>query len=241
MVESSAPAVQSRVPPQLVALVAPDLGMERVAKVGRARWPVVIAIVCSLAAAGGEVLRVDSRPSTLASLEMQGQLKTMSDRQIDDQVKADERGFIVKRVALGAVAAPIDLGVYAISLFLLSWFLRGRAQSGAMLAVAAAALLPGAIANLLTGAAALTHHAIEPVHPALLPRTLADALGALGLHLGPALGKLSRAIDFFSLWSAALLAWGLAAAAALPRRRAVTGTLVAWLLWRLLTNVALGG
>ncbi len=55
--------VSPRLPaaPQLTALVAPDTGMEQVAKVGRVRWPLLFAVLCSLAMGGAEALRVDAR------------------------------------------------------------------------------------------------------------------------------------------------------------------------------------
>jgi hypothetical protein len=44
----------------------------------------------------------------------------------------------------------------------------------------------------------------------------------------------------FSLWSAVLLGFGVAAAGNVPKRRALVGTLVAWCCVRLLTKVAAG-
>jgi hypothetical protein len=235
------PNVSSRLPAQALALVAPDLGMERVARVGRARWPLVLAMVCALSAGVAEAVRVDARTSTLSTLEMSGQLKTMSDRQIDDQVTSDERAFVVKKVALSLVQAPLAFVSFLVGLYALSWFLRGRSQGSAMLAVAAAALLPGALADLLSAGSTLMHFSIPPVHDALIPRTLADLGAAVSLPMGPAVSKLLNAVDFFSLWSALLLAFGLQTAAGLPRSRALFGTLSAWVLWRRLTTVALGG
>lgn len=230
-----------RLPAQALALLAPDLGMERVARVGRARWPLILALVCALAAGVAEAVRVDARTSTLATLEQSDQLKTMSDRQIDDQVRNDERAFMVKRVALSLVQAPVSFVGFLIALYALSWFLRGRSQGPAMLAVAGAALLPGALADLLSGGAALMHFSIEPSHAALIPRTLSDLGAAVSLPMGAAVGKLLTAVDFFSLWAALLLAFGLQSAASLPRARPLYGTLAAWVLWRLLTTVAVGG
>lgn len=233
--------VSSRVPAQALALVAPDLGMERVARLGRARWPLVFAMVCALSAGVAEAVRVDARASTLSTLEMGDQLKTMSDRQIDDQVKSDERAFVVKRVALSLVKAPGSFVSFLLALYALSWFLRGRASGRAMLAVAGVALLPGAVADLLSAGATLMHYSIEPVHAPFIPRTLANLGAALSLPMNGPVSKLLKAVDFFSLWSALLLAFGLQTAATLPRSRALAGTLAAWVLWRLFTTVAVGG
>jgi hypothetical protein len=58
--------------------------------------------------------------------------------------------------------------------------------------------------------------------------------------MGPWL-KLGNALDFFSLWAALMMGYGVAAAGRVPRRTAVVGTVVVWVCYRLLTNVALGG
>ena len=71
---------------------------------------------------------------------------------------------------------------------------------------------------------------------------LSDFWSAVAAQPGPApLMRLLSAFDVFSFWSALLVGFGLAAAAQLPRRRALTGTLAAWLCLRLLTHVAMGG
>ena len=53
--------------------------------------------------------------------------------------------------------------------------------------------------------------------------------------------KLLSAFDIFSFWTALLLGFGLVAAGHVPQRRALAGTLIAWLCLRLLTQVAAGG
>ena len=238
-VTMSSPRVKAT--PPLFALIAPDIGMEKVARLGRARWPLLFAMVCALAMGGAEALRVDAREGTLKELEMSGQLKTQSDKQIDDQTKGAERAFIVKRVASSAVKAPLVLLGSLIGLYVLSWFLRGRANGQAMLAVAGYALIPHAIADLLAAGSAFLHAQLAPDHPPLIPRSLADVLAAAGLNAGPAVVKLAGVVDFFSLWAAVLLAFGLAPAAQLPRSKALIATFAAWVLWRLLTQVALAG
>ena len=224
----------SALAPQLLALVAPDVGMPRVAREGRARWAIAFALVCSLAFAGAQSLRVNAREETLQDAEMSGQLKDMSDRQIDDQAKGAERKFIVKSVAAAAFRPPLLCLVYLASLYLLSWFLRGRAKGGQMTAVAGAALLPGAIRDLLSAGAAMMNSSLPTQGPPLIPTTLTQIAGHLGKTLSGPWATLGNGLDLFSLWAALLFAFGLAAAANISRRRAVAATLVAWVLWRLL-------
>ena len=77
------------VPPALVALAAPDVGMERQARIGTTRMAFVIAFTCAVIAAFAQAYRVDGKSATLQKLEKQGQLLTMSDRQLEDAVTED--------------------------------------------------------------------------------------------------------------------------------------------------------
>lgn len=240
VVEATPPG-RNVVPPAFLALAAPDAGMERQARIGGIRLPLLVATACALFAGGALALRVNASSATLKKLEQGGQLATMSERQIEDETRNAERLFTVVKVGGALFEAPIGLGLAALGTVLLGWFLKGRVRGSAVLPVAAATLLPQAIANALKGVATLRAPSIAPDGPALLPTNLADMAASLGHALeGPAV-KLGVAFDLFSLWSALLLGYGVAAAAGVPVRRAVTGTLVAWLCWRLLTHVAVGG
>src|SRR2546421_2282954 len=231
-----------RPPAAAVALVAPDVGMERVARSGRVRGPLLIAIACALLSAGAGILRVDAKDATLRALDKDGQLQSTSDRQVEDSTKSAERVYLVKRVAAALVQPPLQLGLLCIAVFVLGWFFRGRTEGRAVPPVAAAALLPLAVANLLDAFATYQHAAIAPDGPPTLPQTLADFWTSVAAHPGPApLMKLLSVFDVFSFWSALLIGFGLAAAAQLPRRRALTRTLAAWLCLRLVTQVAIGG
>ena len=53
--------------------------------------------------------------------------------------------------------------------------------------------------------------------------------------------KLGGALDFFSLWAAVMMGFGIAAAGDVPTRRALIGTLCAWVGFRLIVSVAMGG
>ncbi|HWE23397.1 MAG TPA: YIP1 family protein [Myxococcales bacterium] len=231
-----------RPPAAAVALVAPEAGMERVARTGRVRGPLLIALACALLSASAGILRVDAKDATLRAMDKAGELQTSSDRQVEDATKSAERIYYVKRVAGALVEPPLQLGLLCVAIFGLGWFFRGRTEGRAVPPVAAAALLPLALANLLEAFATYQHAAIAPDGPPSLPRTLADFWTSIAAHPAPApLLKLLGAFDVFSFWSALLVAFGLAAAAQLPRRRALTGTLAAWLCMRLLTQVAMGG
>ena len=121
-------AQRFRVPPAAVALVAPEAGMERVARAGRVRGPLLVALSCALLSAGAGVLRVDAKDATLRSMEKAGELQSSSDRQVEDNTRSAERIYLVKRVAGALVEPPLQLGLLCVAIFGLSWFLRGRCQ-----------------------------------------------------------------------------------------------------------------
>jgi len=165
----------------------------------------------------------------------------MSDRQIADETHSAERVFMVTAIAKSVVGPPLNLGLACLALAGLCWFFRGRLKGSAVAPIAAATLVPGAIADLLDAGTAFMHAAIPPDGISLSPRTLADVAAILGHPLVGPWMKLGGALDFFSLWAALMLGYGVAAAGQVPKRTAVIGTIVAWGCLRLLTKVALGG
>lgn len=228
-------------PSPFALLFAPDRAMERQARVGRALRLFLFAWLCSLLLGAALAYRVDARSSTLRTLEMSGQLQTMSDRQIADETHKAERVAVVTSVAKGVVSVPLQLGSASVALLSLVWFLRGRVKGSAVVPVAAATLLPGAFANLLDAVSAFRHTALPPDGVPLAPRSLSAVLPFFGHPLmGPWL-KLGTALDFFSLWAAVMLAFGVAAVGQIPKRNALTGTLIAWVCYQLLTHVATKG
>ncbi|MGZ6144208.1 MAG: hypothetical protein ACXWLM_12785 [Myxococcales bacterium] len=232
---------ESRVPPALTALLAPDAGMDRQARVGRARFAFLAAMACALIAAFAQAYRVDSREATLKNLEKGGQLENMSDRQLEEETTKANRIYQVVRVGQGLFDAPVFLGLGSLAVLGLGWFLRGKVKGRAVVPVAAAAMLPNAIANLLDAVSAWQHAALPPKGAVLAPRNLSAIAEVFGHPLVAPWVKLGNAFDLFSLWGAVLMAFGIAAAGEVPPRRALVVTLAAWLCWRLLTNVAGGG
>lgn len=238
---SAAGGVRASLVLPFALLFAPDRAMQRQARIGRAGWFFLVAWLCSILLGAALAMRVDARSSTLRKMEMSGQLQSASDRQIADDTRSAERVTQVASIAKGVVGVPVQLGLTCLSLLALSWFLRGRLKGSAVVPIAATTLLPTAIANVIDTVAVLRLASIPPEGVPLGPRSLSAVLLLAGRPLmGPWL-KFGNALDFFSLWTALMLGFGVAAAAQLPRRNAVIGTLVAWICYRLLTHVATGG
>jgi hypothetical protein len=240
--EAELPKAEPRtVPAALVALVAPEVGMERQARVGTAKFAFLVAFVCALLSAFAQSSRLDARSVTLANLDKQGKLTEMSEKQVDDEVTSAARLAQVKVVAQGLFGAPVGLGLGSLAVLGLVWFLKGKAKGRAVVPVAAATLLPSAIGNLLDAASAFSRPSLPLGKALLAPRDLSAAMAALGTPLQGAALKLGTAFDIFSLWAALLMGFGVAYAGDVPLRRALIGTLVAWVCFRLLTTVAVGG
>src|SRR6185369_14585855 len=66
---ADAPA-DDRPPSPFALLFAPDRGMDRQARVGRARWHLVFAWLSAILLAAALAIRVDGKGSTLRKLEM---------------------------------------------------------------------------------------------------------------------------------------------------------------------------
>lgn len=225
-------------PSPITLILAPDRAMERHAKVGRALWIFLFAWLCSMVLGVTLAYRVDARSSTLRKLDQSGQLATMSDRQVADETRNAERMSQVGSIAKGVVGAPIDLGGACLAVLALAWFLRGRIKGSMVAPVAAASLLPGALAKLLDTFAAFRHAMIPPEGVDLSPRSLSAFLTLFGHPPGGPWLKLGGALDFFSLWSAVVLGFGVAAVGQLPKKSALAATMVAWVCYQLLTRVA---
>jgi hypothetical protein len=229
-------------PPSPIALLfAPDRGMERQARLGRARWFVLFAWISALLLGAALALRVDAKSSTLRKLEMSGQLQSTSDRQLADETRSAERVFEVVSLAKGALGVPLRLGLACAAVLGLCWFFRGRVKGSMVVPVAAATLLPGAIADLLDAVSAFRHASVPPEGVPLSPRSLGAVLPLLGHSLTEPWTKLGNALDFFSLWAAVMMAYGVVAVGQVPRRNALAGVMIAWVCYQLLTHVATGG
>lgn len=215
--------------------------MERQAKIGRAVVILLFVWACSVLLAGTLAIRVDAGDATLSQLEMSGGLKNMSDRQIAEETTKAERIFKVMSIAKGVFAPLLNLGLGCLALLVLIWFFRGRVDKRAVAPVAAATLLPGGFADLIDAAAAFQHSAIPAEGVPLAPRDLNAVLTLVGHPLAEPWTKLGGVLDFYSFWAAVLMAYGVAAAGQVPRKRALIGTFVAWVCFRLLTKVAIGG
>jgi hypothetical protein len=122
-----------------------------------------------------------------------------------------------------------------IALLGLGRFVGGTPTLRRTIALSAYGFLPGAVHSLLAGAAALARHAIRPeeLH-ALVPP-------AFGRPDGAPLERLAAGLGPFSLWAVVLVALGMPAAAALPRRKAIVTVALGFLVYVLVSRMIAGG
>src|SRR5207248_4924284 len=172
-----------------------------------------------------QVARIDSREATLRKLDQGGQLQTMSDRQVEDETRNADRLYQVVTSAKGLFEAPAFLLLGGLGVVVLVWFLRGKVKGRAVFPVAAAVLLPTAVANLLDAFTALRQASLPVGAVVLAPRNIAAIVASLGHALPMPWAKLGNAFDFFSLWGAVLMGYGVASSGEVPLKRAMIGSL----------------
>lgn len=204
------------------------------------RWglPLILSIAAGLFAAGALATRLDTRSTALAELEQSGELKDATDRDVNDKIDGARRMASVQAVARALVLPPASALALMLALMLAAKLAGGKAPAGAAWAAACAALVPGIVHSLLAGAAALRRTAVTPQEV----RGLVEASAAPLVHGGGRVASLVVGqLDAFTLWSAALLALGLAAASKLPRARSFAAALVGLACYAMLAVTASAG
>lgn len=230
-----------------LAILFPDRGVPREVAAGRYGVALLAIIVCAGLAAAAISARLDLRHEVLAQnagLRPKKELaadpkkvrEVKTDREIDEQVAHETA---VKRVMLGLDAAiwkPMRVLFLALALFLLGRYVGGSPTMARSMSAASLVALPGAIRSLVTAVAAWRQPAIgskdidQLVSSARIP----------GLDGNPALTQLLGGIDLFTLWSAVILGFALAAAGDLTPRRAAVTSAVGFVLYVLVTGAIMG-
>lgn len=220
--------------PRALAVVLDPVGAIGPAVEARA-WvvPLLLAVVLTSAASAALGVRLDSARLVLPKLEASGELAKASEREISEQVEQAQRVAIVAGVAKGLFFVPLVALLAAAGLWLMNWLLGGRATFAELFTVASLMLLPMAIGQGITLAAALRQSSLSPaMMKQLVPSSVAQLRSAddvepardgapHGTWKQTAGSALLGLVDFFHLWAALLLGLGFAAATKLSRVRAV--------------------
>ncbi|HET9552366.1 MAG TPA: YIP1 family protein [Anaeromyxobacteraceae bacterium] len=210
----------------LVATLAdPERGLAAVASRRRALVALAAATLASVLVALATVPRLDFSANVPRPQGPDAQELTQF-QQEEAAAQAQKIGAIAgyAGAALGPTLAALGA---ALGLFLAFKVAGTRPELKGTFAVAAHALLPLAVARLLTLPAVFLKAPIPADElPGLLPSSAAAFLPA---HSPPALVAAASSLDLFALWAAVLLVIGMARVAGSSRRRAAVVVAVLWL------------
>ena len=200
----------------VAALTAPRRGLDAVADRRRLLTAVLAATLASLLVALVTVPRIDFARDALAG--MGPEAAAMTPHQLEEaELQAAKLGAIsgYAGAGFGPILAVLGTGL---ALWLAFKVAGTRPGLKATLAVSAHALLPLAVAKLLTLPAVLLK---SPLAASEVPRLLPSSLAAL---LPPGASPVAQAaassLDLFTLWALVLLTLGMAKVAGASRLRA---------------------
>lgn len=230
-----------------LAILFPDRGVPREVAAGRYGVALVTIMLSAVLAAAAIGARLDLRHEVLAAnaaLEPAKELaadpkkvrEVKTDREIDEEV---EHKTAVKRVMLGLDAVvwkPMRVLFLALALFLLGRYVGGTPTMARAVSAASLVALPGAVRSLVTAVAAWSQPAIGSKDIDQL--TSSAAIPIPEGHA--ALAQLLGGVDLFTIWSAIILGFALAAASDLKPARAALTSAVGFALYVLVTGAIMG-
>jgi hypothetical protein len=231
----------------LAAILFPGrrVGVEVAA--GRYGWPFLYVVVAAALAAVAIGARLDlepevlaenarARPAVVTGVDQGPGVEIKTDREIAEDTA---QRTAVKRVMLGlgaGLGTPARVLGLALALFLLGRYVGGTPTMPRSLAAAALVALPGALRSLVTALAAWHQ-------PSIGTRDIDALLASARVPVPaghPGLERLLGGVDVFTLWSAVILGFALAAAAELPRTKAFVAAAVGFVLYLLVTGLIMG-
>jgi hypothetical protein len=222
------------------ALVDPTVGVP--ASVEGKKWllPLILVVLASTFSGVTYALKLDVARQVIPGMAKKGDMSKVSEREISDEVQQAQRIALVTGTAKGVAGVPLALLALALFLKLVGWIFQKKVPFSAAFTVAAVAMLPIAVYNLVY-ATSLWQQDFVTVESArkLVPTSLtalsqfADAQGAMKRVWG--------AVDFFNLWSALLLGLGLGRAMGIKAWKGVVLGLVLYVMFAAVFLVGLPG
>jgi len=200
------------------AIVDPVDGIS--ASVDSGSWflPLLFLVIAVSFSGAAFALRWNATPMVTQQLQMTGELQNTTEQDLMQQVVTAQRIRLVTGVAQGVFAMPLLVLAVAAVLKFAGWLFGTSAPFVKCFSAASLSMLPVALLHLILGASylrqvGLTDDQAQQLVPSnfgfLMPRASLTAQ------------KILSSIDFFKLWSAALLGLGFAAASGMRRERAV--------------------
>lgn len=189
-------------------------------------WPLLILCLTSAFSGVAFAQRFDAHAAVLAKLSMTGELATITDHDLSEQIVRAQHLAIVSGVAKGIFLMPLIVLLIAAAVKFASWLIGRKTKFAQLFTVVAVAFLPIAVANVIFGICALAQFSI-PLEAAqtLLPSSLAAVVHGAG----PKVSRLLSGVDFFNLWSVGLLGLGYAEASGMKKGRALVFAVVLYI------------
>jgi hypothetical protein len=201
------------------------------------RWvlPLGALMLATCAAAVAWFFRWDASSKVVGDMLMSGDLARNTEREIAEATQTAERVALVGGLAKGLLVVPLQLVAVAVALKVTGWFVGRKVAFAKAFTAGAVGLLPIALYWATFTAVALAQHGVtEGMREHLVPSSLA----ALFTKVPPPAARALATLDFFNLWSAALLGLGFAEASGMRKGR---GVAVGLLLYALYAGIFLIG
>ncbi len=201
-------------------------------KVADRRWVIPLFWLALTCAASGAAFasRVDPAAMVITQMEQSGELAKATDREVNEEVQKAQRIALVGGIAKGVFGMPLSVLALAVLVRLSVWLIGRKSTFSACFTAVSVAMLPVALAYLLSAFAALRQDVLAPQQSGQL---LVSSLSQLLHPAGPVASKLLSVVELFKLWTVALLGLGLAEAA---RMRKVSGLAFAMTLYLLFSG-----
>lgn len=199
-------------------------------------WLVLVLATVSLIFVTIATLPIQTEAAQAA---IEAQQETLEDLPEAQRAQVEQtQAVMTSQTTLGAIGAAggivstlVGYGIRALVLFLFGLALGGRATFRQMFRMAVWTTLPNVLRNLVAGVAILATGSLQAqgLSFILTPAEIANA--------SPALLVLLRSIDIYTVWSLALIAFGMIATSRFSK---IKGAIVAFGFWLLTVAWALG-
>lgn len=183
------------------------------------RWalPLLFLVLTAVFSSVMVWLRWEAEPDVIAQLQRTGMIRAMSEQAIQDKVALQGRIALVSGVTMGLLGVPLLVLLVAVFLKFTGWLIGRSGTFKDLFAAVSVGSLPLALGQLGLGIALLRQPRLSMKQiQELLPRDLGAFVDVPARFVGVA-----QAVDFFTLWSVALVGLGFAAATQMRRWRAL--------------------
>jgi len=182
--------------------------------------------------------RWDATSAVVGQLTMTGEISRVTEQELIDQIATAQRKALVGGVAKGVLLMPLFAFLIAVALKFTGWLMGQKALFARCFAAAAVGMLPLAVYHLVLAAVAFNQFSVTDTQ---LETLVPSAVSAFFPRVSPNVGRLLATLDFFNLWSAALLGLGFAAASGMRKGRGVLLGIVLYVLYAGVFIVGLPG